>query len=159
MTRYVILHFDCPLLRFTVRNVILNIKTLAFSTKMDCFDTSTTIISYTANFFMPTLRRQQIIYSFTGHVPVPTFFFRAPSLDASIVVLQLYKIQSKISQTLRCYVTPWLVNLPRRLVLDQKQKVQCLATTDTSYLADVFFCLMSLSFVYPHNFNHFLRLN
>jgi hypothetical protein len=28
----------------------------------------------------------------------------------------------------------------------------------TSYLADVFFCLMSLSFVYPHNFNHFLRL-
>ncbi len=34
------------------------------------------------------------------------------------------------------------MNLPRRLILDQK--VQCLAITDTSYLADVFFCLMSL---------------
>ena len=44
------------------------------------------------------------------------------------------------------------MNLPRRLILDQK--VQCLATTDTSYLADVF--LLSHVFVYPHNFNHFL---
>jgi hypothetical protein len=35
--------------------------------------------------------------------------------------------------------------------------VQCLATTDPSYLADVF--LLSHVFVYPHNFNHFLRLN
>ena len=52
------------------------------------------------------------------------------------------------------------MNLPRRLILDQK--VQCLVTTDVilsnrnTYFESVF--LVSL-IVSPHNFNHLLRPN
>ena len=73
--------------------------------------------------------------------------------------IQSCRLKDFLDYNYKMYVccTPWLVNLPRRLILDQK--VQCLATTDPSYLADVF--LLSHVFVYPHphNFNHFLRLN
>jgi hypothetical protein len=77
-------HFDCPVpvLLFTIRNVIININTLVFNKQMDCFVSSKMVFFYRTNFIMPTLTRQHIniIYSFTGHVPVSTFFFRAPSL-------------------------------------------------------------------------------
>ncbi len=51
----------------------------------------------------------------------------------AIIVFYKYKYYNKIN-LIRYYKithnTPWLVNLPRRLILDQNQKVQCLVTTD-----------------------------
>jgi hypothetical protein len=50
------------------------------------------------------------------------------------------------------------VNLPRRLILDQK--VQCLVTTEFIYLylfESVFLSPLSLALIMTHNFNHLLR--
>jgi hypothetical protein len=63
-------HFHCPVLLFSIRNVLLNRNRFDLAIHMAGFVTSKLVFFYTTNFLSRPVRRQHIFSSFTGLVPV-----------------------------------------------------------------------------------------
>ena len=73
-------HLHYPMLHFTIHSVLINRNTLHFAIKLNFFVASKMVFSYTPNFLMPALRRQQIHAASCDHVTAPWSFFCVPTL-------------------------------------------------------------------------------